>query len=37
MSATDQLTGTWNLLSFAFTGADGGVYHPLGESPTGAA
>ena len=30
-----ELIGTWRLRSFTFTDAAGGVFHPLGEQPTG--
>lgn len=31
----DPLVGTWRLLAFEFTDAEGGKFHPLGERPTG--
>ena len=31
----DGLTGTWVLEAFVFTDSDGGLYHPLGETPAG--
>ena len=36
MTLDNALTGTWILLSFNFTGDDGSVYQPLGDSPAGA-
>ncbi len=31
----ERLAGAWRLLSFEFTDAEGGKFHPLGENPSG--
>lgn len=35
MSIDDRLHGTWRVLAFEFTAADGAVFRPLGNEPEG--